>query len=187
MHKIIVVSILLAIGFQSCKLSNKEISKVELARQYFNTLDNSDYSGMSNWFGDSLTTIEGDYKQTYSKDEYFVFLKWDAVFDPNYKILEIVEEDGTVKAKISKIDKRIAFLHEEPFITNQILKFRDNKIVSIEIEYVDFKVAVWEKNKNELLNWIDKNHPELNGFINDQTEEGGKKFLESIELYKNKE
>ena len=187
MHKIIVLSLLLVIAFQSCKLSKKEFSKVELAKQYFGTLDNADYSDMSNWFADSLTTIEGDYKQTYAQSEYLAFLKWDSVFEPTYEILGIEEKDGLVNAKISKMDKRIAFLHEEPFITNQTLKFREDKIISIDIEYVEFKVAIWEKNKNKLLSWIDENHPELNGYIYDQTEAGGKKFLESIELYQNKE
>ena len=186
MNKTIKLLLLLTIGFISCKTSEKEIDKVEIAKQYFNVLDNSDYSGMSEWFADSLKTIEGEYEQTYSKSEYLEFLKWDSVFDPNYEILEIDEKDGIVKAKISKIDKRIAFLHEEPFITNQTIKFQNKKIISVEIEYMDFKESTWERNRNGLLSWIDNNHPELNGFIYDQTESGGIKFLKAIELYKNK-
>jgi hypothetical protein len=44
----------------------------------------------------------------YSQSDYLEFLKWDSVFDPNYEILEIEQKEGIVKAKISKIDKRIA-------------------------------------------------------------------------------
>ncbi len=51
---------------------------------------------------------------------------------------------------------------------------------------MDFNEGTWERNKNELLSWIDENHSELNGFIYDQTESGGMKFLKAIELYKNK-
>jgi len=36
------------------------------------------------------------------------------------------------------------------------------------------------------LSWVSENHPELNGFINDQTEAGGKKFLKALELYETK-
>jgi len=112
---------------------------------------------------------------------------WDAVFSPKYEILNIAQKDGIVQAKISKIDKRIAFLHEAPFITNQTIKFQGEKISSVETEYVDFKQATWEKNRTALLSWIEKNHPELNGFIYDQTEAGGKRFLKAIELYKDKQ
>ena len=185
MNKAIVLFLLLTIGFISCKYSEKEIDKVEIAKQYFKVLDNSDYSKMSDWFADSLTTIEGEYKQTYSKRDYLEFLKWDSVFDPNYEILVIEQNNGIVKAKISKMDKRISFLHEDPFITNQIIKFKNDKIISVETEYVDFNKATWERNKNGLLSWIDENHPELNGFIYDQTESGGIKFLKAIEIYKN--
>ena len=52
--------------------------------------------------------------------------------------------------------------------------------------YVDFKVATWEKNRTELLRWVDEHHPELNGFLYDQTEAGGMKFLKAIELYQYK-
>ena len=178
--------LLLTIGFVSCENREKEIDRVEIAKQYFKALDNSDYSKMAEWFADSLTKIEGAYKQTYSKGDYLELLKWDSVFDPKYDILEIEEVEGIVKAKILKMDKRISFLHEEPFLTNQTLIFKNDKIISVEIEYVDFKEATWERNRNGLLSWIDKNHPELNGFIYDQTEVGGMKFLKAIDLYKNK-
>ncbi len=179
MNKIIVLSLLLTIGFISCKNSEKKIDRVEIAKKYFEVHDNSDYSKISDWFADNLTTIEGEYKQTYSKSDYLEFLKWDSVFDPNYEILEIEQKDGIVKAKISKMDKRISFLHEEPFITNQTIKFQNDKIISVETEYVDFNEGTWERNKNELLSWIDENHSELNGFIYDQTESGGMKFLKA--------
>ncbi|WP_299523716.1 hypothetical protein [Winogradskyella sp.] len=186
MNKTIVLLLLLTIGFLSCKNSEKEVDKIEIVKQYFKTLDNSDYSKISDWFADSLTTIEGEYKQAYSKSDYLGFLKWDSVFDPNYEILEIGQNNGIVKAKISKMDKRISFLHEEPFIINQIIKFENDKIISVETEYMGFNEATWERNKNGLLSWIDENHAELNGFIYDQTESGGIKFLKAIELYKNK-
>lgn len=186
MNRTIVFLVLLTIGFISCRTSGEEIVKIKIAKKYFKVLDKSDFSEMSDWFADSLTTIEGEYKQTYSKTDYVEFLKWDSIFDPNYEILEIEQKNGIVIARILKMDKRISFLHEEPFITNQTIKFQNEKIISVETEYLDFKETTWEKNRNALLNWIDENHPELNGFIYDQTESGGMKYLKAIELYKNK-
>ncbi|WP_282081427.1 hypothetical protein [Aquimarina algiphila] len=186
MNRIIILLSFLTIAFLSCKTSKEEIDQLEIAKQYFKVLDNSDYTGIKIWFADSLITKEGEYKQVYSQNEYLEFLKWDSVFDPNYEILEIEQQDGIIKAKISKMDKRIFFLHEEPFITNQSIRFQKNKIVTVEIDYVNFNEKTWEKNKTKLLTWIDENHPELNGFIYDQTETGGIKFLKAIELYKNR-
>ncbi|MEL0650216.1 hypothetical protein V6246_02215 [Algibacter sp. TI.3.09] len=187
MKKLIVLLLILVMGFASCKNSEKQIDKVEISKQYFKALSDSDYSKISNCVTDSIATIEGEYKITYSKKDYLELLKWDAVFNPNYKILEIEEAGGMVIAKISKIDKRIAFLQEVPFITHQTIKFQKEKIINIETEYLDFREATWERNKNTLISWIDKNHPELNGFIHDQTESGGIKFLKAIALYKNRE
>ena len=140
---------------------------------------------------DSLVTVipEYDYEIKYSREDYIGnWLKWDSVFDPTYKVLDMELENGIVKAKISKTDKRIFFLMEEPFITNETLKFKNGKIITVETEYVNFDEATWERNRSGLLNWIEENHPELNlnRFIYDQTEYGGMKFLEAIELYKNK-
>ncbi|MFD0862588.1 hypothetical protein ACFQ1M_10275 [Sungkyunkwania multivorans] len=186
MGKTIISLLLFAVVSISCNNAEKEIDKVEIAKQYFEVLDNSDYAKMSDWFADSLKTIEGEHKSVYSKTEYLEFLKWDFVFDPDYEILEIEQKDGMVKARISKTDKRISFLHEKPFITNQTLRFQKDKIISVEIDYVNFDFPTWEKNKNRLLSWIDKNHPELNGSINDLTADGGMKLLQAIELYKDR-
>lgn len=185
MNKILIL-LVLTMGFISCKDSEEEMNTIEIAKQYYKVLDNSDYPKINAWFADSLITKEGGYVQHYSQSEYLEFLKWDAVFDPSYEILEIEQLDGFVKAKISKIDKRIFFLHEEPFITNQVIRFQKDKIISVEIDYVNFNEKTWERNKTKLLSWIDENYPELNGFIYDQTEIGGMKFLKALELYKNR-
>ncbi|TYP71606.1 hypothetical protein [Aquimarina intermedia] len=64
---------------------------------------------MSNWFGDSLQTIEGEQSITYAIKNYLELLKWDAVFDPNYEILEIEQKGDVVIAKISKMTKESCF------------------------------------------------------------------------------
>jgi len=190
MKKIIVFLFFLTIGFISCKNSEKEIDKLEIAKKYYEVLDKSDVFAIETLLTDSLLTkeTEYDYQQTFSKKEYEEWLKWDSVFEPTYKILEIRQENGTVKARVSKMDKRISFLHKEPIVTDQIIHFENDKIASIETtKYVIFKDLVFIKNRNELVNWINKNYPELNGFIHDQTKNGGTKYLKAIELYENKE
>ena len=189
MNKTIILLLLLTIGFISCKNSEKEIDELVIAKKYYEILDKSNVSGIEILLTDSLLTkeTEYDYEQKFSKKEYVEWLKWDSVFEPTYEILEIEQENGIVKAKISKMDKRISFLHKEPIVTNQIIRFDNDKIMTIETtEYVIFKDSLFVENRERLLNWIDKNHPELNGFIHDQTESGGMKYLKAIELYKNK-
>ena len=189
MNKIIFLSFFLAIGLISCNNSEKTIDKLEIAKDYYKALDNADDSAITLLLTDSLLTkeTEYDYEQTFSLKEYVEWMKWDAVFDPTYEILQIAREDEIVKAKISKIDSRILFLHEEPIITNQVIRFDNDKIISIETtQYVDFKDSIFVQNRDQLVSWIEKNHPELDGFLYDQTEAGGMKYLKAIELYKNK-
>ncbi|KAA1245009.1 hypothetical protein [Aquimarina sp. RZ0] len=188
MKKSIITILLISIGFMSCKNSEGKIDKLEIAKRYYHILNNSNHYGLSPLIADSIVTIESDYnyKQTFSKNEYIEWQKWDAVFEPTYEILQIEQHDQIIKAKILKMDKRIFFLQEEPFITNQTIRFRNNKISAVETNYVNFKEKIWGKNKNELVGWIDKNHPELNGFIYDQTEKGALRYLKAIELYKHR-
>ena len=176
-------------GFFSCKNSKKKVDKLELAREFFLALDSSHSVEMRDLLTDSLVTVIPDYEysMTYSVDDYVEnWLKWDSVFDPTYNILEIELENEIVKATVSKIDKRIQFLQQEPFITIETLRFDKNKIVTVETEYVSFNEKIWDKNRIALLEWVEENHPELNGFIYDQTEAGGIKYLKAMELYKNK-
>ncbi|MBU2906442.1 hypothetical protein KO529_16720 [Arenibacter algicola] len=189
MNKIVNLTLLLLIGFICCKNSRKEIDKLEIAKNYYKALDSSDDLKITLLLTDSLVTKETkyDYEQIFSLNEYIEWLKLDAVFQPSYEILQMEQEDEIVKAKISKIDKRISFLHQEPIVTNQIIRFDNDKIISIETtEYVIFNDSTFVKNRDGIVSWIDENHPELNGFIHDQTETGGLKYLKAIELYKNK-
>lgn len=192
MNKFITLSILLIIGFISCKTPEKEkikeTSKLETAKKYYKALDNSDSYEMLTVIADSIIVREGadDYEERFSQNGYTAWLEWDSVFEPTYKILEIKEENEVVKAKISKVDKRILFLTEEPMVWNEIVRFDKNKIVEVErMEYEVFNVPKFIENRDKLVNWIDKNHSELNGFLYPQTKSVGMKYLKAIELYNN--
>jgi len=186
MNKLKVFLLLITIGITSCKNSEKELDKLEIAKKYYVSINNSNPSETTELITESFTTIDDGFEQKYSGNEYAEWVKWDSVFQPTYEILEIGQENGTVKAKISKIDKRISFLHHEPIITNEIIQFEGNRIKNINRTSASFNVEKFVKNRDELVNWITENQPELNGFLNDQTKSGGMNYLKAIELYRNK-
>ena len=186
MNKIIILSLVWTIGCIPCKKSKKRVDKLEIAKQYYRALDSSDDSGIVTVLSDSIVIRESeyDYEEKFSKKGYVEWLKWDALFGPTYKILQIKQKGDVVKAKISKIDKRILFLHEEPIVSNEVIRFENNKISRVEKTYSIFNEAIWERKKNKFLDWIHKNHSELPEFLNDQTKKGGLHYLKALELYK---
>lgn len=190
MNKPLLLSIVVFIGILSCKDTTTKINPMDIATSYYKALDASDTTAIAQVLTDSLLTKETqyNYEQTFSRSAYIEWVKWDAVFEPTYEILQIEQEGDIVKAKISKMDKRIAFLHKEPIVTNQTIRFDNDKISSIETtDYMVFNDATFVKNRETLLSWIAENHPEMNTFINDQTEAGGKNYLKAMELYTNRE
>ena len=186
MNKTTVLLLLLTIGIISCRSSEKEFDKLEIVEKFYIAIDNSDPLKTTELITERFTTIDDGFEQKYSGNEYAEWVKWDSVFQPTYEILKIEKENGIVKAKISKTDKRISFLHHEPIVTDEIIQFEDNKIKNINRTSASFNVEKFVKNRDELVNWIAENHPELNGFLNDQTKSGGMNYLKAIELYKNK-
>lgn len=189
MKKIIALSLCFAMAFLSCKNSETNIDKLEIAKQFYQALDNSDDLGIITLVNDSILIreTEADYQEGFSRQGFREWLKWESVFEPTYKILEIEEENGGVKAKISKIDKRLSFLHEEPMVWREILQFDNKEINRIErVKYEVFNVPKFLENRDGLVNWIKENEPELDGFLNDQTESGGKNYLKAIERYTNR-
>ena len=185
MNKIIAVFLLLPFVFTSCKHTEEEMDKLKIAKQYYTVLDNSDYYKLKTLIVDSLFTKDDIYEQMFTLKEYEKWMQWDSVFHPTYTILKIEKENNMVRAKISKIDNRIAFLHKAPIVTNEILQFKENKISSIKRNTLVFDAQTFVKNRDSLLNFIHKTHPELNGFLHDQTKPGGIKYLKAIELFNN--
>ncbi|WP_298550507.1 hypothetical protein [uncultured Algibacter sp.] len=181
MQKSIILLLFISIVIFSCK---EKKSKIELVKKYFETLNNSEFSNVSSLLSDSILSKEVDYKMMFYKEDYLELLKWDSTFKPEYKVINISEEEGIIKIKISQKDKRILFLNEESIITNQVIRFKNDKISNIEIvDYVVFNDSIFIRNRTKLLNWVDKNHAELKGFLHNQTQKGGVKYLKAIELY----
>lgn len=177
----------------SCKTSENEndktLNRVEIATQYYKALDQSDSTKMITLVGDSIIIRENEdnYEERFSHQRYNNWLAWESVFDPTYKILQIKEEKDIITAKVSKTDKRIFFLTQEPVVWVETLQFDQNKIVQVNrIEYEVFNIEKFVKNRDSLVQWIDKHHKELSGFLYPQTKSAGIKYLKAIELY-NKE
>lgn len=186
MNKFTVTLLLITIGIISCKNSEKEFDNLKIAEKFYSEINNSNHSEIVELINNNFTTNDDGFEQKYSGNEYTEWVKWDSVFEPTYEILKIEEENGTVKATISKKDKRITFLHHEPIITKETIQFENGKIKNIDRVSASFNVEGFVKNRDELVGWITENHPELNGFLHDQTKNGGMNYLKAIELYKNK-
>ena len=66
-----------------------------------------------------------------------------------------------------------------------LLSFEKDKIYEVEIiEYLYFDDETWVARRQALIEWVAANHPELDGFIYDQTKAGALNYLKAIELYK---
>ncbi|MEM9077885.1 MAG: hypothetical protein AAGC43_12645 [Bacteroidota bacterium] len=164
---------------------NTRTPPLETAKTYYKVLDQSDFETLPSLLADSVISKEIVYETAYSKKGYMELQRWDSVFGPTYKILDIEEVDGKVKAKISKSCPRILFLNGEPIITQETMTFHKGKIDSVVIDdYLVFNAKRWDSVRSKLVNFVDINHKELNGFLYDQTVEGAIKYTKAIDLYK---
>jgi len=184
--KIAVLIFCIAVAI-SCGQKRKKIDKAQIAEDYIDALNASDYNQVVGLFLDSIRFNEMDYKRTFTKKDYHSLFQWDSVFAPKYRILDLREDGDDLYLKVSKECDRILFLQDSPFITHEIMKIKQGAIQSIDIvEYVDFNDSLWAANRESLVSWIDEHHPELDGFIYDQTKQGALKFQKAMELYRNK-
>ena len=164
--------------------SNDAREKEELARNYYKALTDSDYAQIVALHYDSIRVKEGPFISAYSKESYSNWFQWDSVFNPNYEILDFKIVDEGAEITVSKVCERIEFLNGGPMVSKEILRFKDHKIYEQEIaEFVSFDNENWDAQRTKLVEWIDQNHPELNGFINDQSLQGGLNYLKALQLF----
>ena len=182
--KIFVSSILLVICLFSLSSCSRKDRNVQLVEDYYNQLNHSNYLEVSKLIGDSIIIIEGAYTMKYSNNDYYQFFQWDSVFSPKYEIVEIKEIDKELEVTVSKIGSRIQFLNQKPIISKEVIEIKDQKIYKITNVEMDFDFKLWDGRKNEMVAWIKKNHPRLDGFMYDQTKTGAQNYLKAIGLYK---
>lgn len=185
MNKSIVLLFAISLLLASCRPQSPKLDPVELSRAYYEALNNAEFEEVVSFFYDSIRVKDGDYTLSYSFQDYKKWFEWDSVFHPVYEIIEIRALEKSVEVTVSKKCKRTLFLNEKPVITKEKITFREDKIFGLRIvEYLSFDNASWDANRKQLIDWIDINHPELNGFIHDQTKRGGLNYKRALDLYK---
>jgi hypothetical protein len=157
-----------------------------ILEKYLNGYYNQGFNSISSLLADSVTIKDApDYMITYSKDEYKVIYEWDSTFLPENKYTIIGQTDTTIDFFEERYSIRFEFLEHNPLKMKQRIHFRHGQISTIEnMEYLNFNVDKWTSNRDSLVSWIDRNHPELTGFIFDLTPKGAENYMKAIELYK---
>ncbi|OEK01242.1 hypothetical protein BFP97_06835 [Roseivirga sp. 4D4] len=185
MKRICLVISCIALTLLSCNSRVQQSNEKDLIKAYYASLNNFQLQVVSDYFYDSVRMKENDYRYIASKDSFYLKLQWDSVFRPKYKVIAIEEASDDIMVEVSKSDPRILFLNEEPTIYRDRFSFKNGKIHSIEtVEFILFNWDLWDENRSKIVNYIKDNQPELDGFLYDQTKQGGINYLKAINLYK---
>lgn len=179
-HLILLSLLSLLLGCNSKKASHNEI-----VTRYYNAFNVSDFTQIQSLISDSLTIAEGDYIMTFSPSSFYEHFKWDSVFQTKYEIVKLENLNDQFIATISSTSTRYEFLKNNPLTCRFEISFDSLKISKIEtLGCPDADWNVWQKERDSLVNWTSRNHPELDGFINDLTMDGAIDYLKAIELYR---
>lgn len=179
--------ILLAFVSLSSGCNTQKKSPSETVTKYYDAFDASDFERLRTLLDDSLTIIEGQYATTYSHSSFYEQFKWDSIFQPTYKVVEITEENNQVIATVASSSLRYEFLKNNPLTGRYRLSFNSGKISKVEIlDYIDANWEIWQMERDSLVNWVSINHPELDGFIHDLSMNGAINYLKAIELYEDR-
>ena len=156
----------------------------EQVTAYYEGFQNADYSQVERTIADSLTITEGDYTMAFTPESFHERFKWDSVFRPVYELITLENEDEPVVATVAVHSLRFEFLKNNPLTCKHRFHFKAGKIAKIEnLDCPDANWAVWQAERDSLVDWIKVNHPELDGFIHDLSRKGAVDYLKAIELY----
>jgi hypothetical protein len=168
----------------SCQIKERSTDPVGITQEYIEALNDADIDLAAEYISDNIVVSELNTVLLHTKEAWYELYRWDIEFSPEYKILEIYAQDGTIETVLSKACTRIDFLQDMPLIYKARFEFSDGKILRIDTyEYLEIDNEKWGPRKAALVEWIDENHPELAGFMIDQTAQGAKNYLVAIELY----
>lgn len=168
----------------ACNSKSDQIDKVA---DYYAAFNDSDYEQLKNLIADSISIVEGDYTMPFTHETFYEQFKWDSIFKPTYKVVALEQLNNQVLAKVEVHSLRFDFLKNNPLTCQHKISFEAGKITKFEtLDCIDADWAIWEKERDSLVVWIGKRHPELDGFINDLSMNGAIKYLKAIELYKNR-
>lgn len=168
------------IGCNEQKRTPKEMVKV-----YYQSLDLGDYNSIKLVISDSITLVEGDFVMPYDKGSFYEHFKWDSVFRTSYELLNIEEKNNQVFATVASKSIKNEFLQNNPLTCTFKISFKSGKISGIEnSKCTGTDWALWETQRDSLVSWVAKTHPNLNGFVYDMTMKGAMNYVNAISLYK---
>lgn len=167
-----------------CGCGPKEMTPTESVQEFYQAFDNGNFERIKPLLADSLTLTEGAHNTNYSKTMYYQYFAWDSVFNPSYQLIDIQEDEDHLIAKVSSASERYAFLKNNPLVCTYKITMASGKIRQIEVlEYHDADFSVWQQKRKALVSWIKEVHPELDGFIHDQSLTGAQNYRKAIELF----
>ncbi len=179
-------AILLLLVISAC--SSKETSHIAMVKNYYSGFNNGDYKLIDTQLSDSLTITEGDYVMNFTPETFETHFKWDSVFVPQVKIINVEQQENDLLVTISASSKRFEFLRNNPLVTKHLVHFTNGKISRIDnVDFINTDWKLWTEQKEGLTQWIVNNHKELDGFMIDQTLQGGLNYLKAIDLYTKRE
>lgn len=166
--------------------NEQKLTHQETVTKYYNVRDVANYDELKKLISDSITITAGDYVMPYNHDSFYEQFKWDSIFNPSYKIVELKEKNNQIIASVALNSVRNEFLKNNAMTCQYRISFNSGKISKIEeLECQGADWNIWQKERDSLVSWIKKNHPELDGFVHDMTMNGAINYLKAIELYKN--
>ncbi|MDF1698359.1 MAG: hypothetical protein P1U56_21090 [Saprospiraceae bacterium] len=175
----------LLIPFVSCKKKAPSFKKTVIAQVYYEGRNHNAIKEVCALIKNKISIDEQGVLHNYTTKEYENHLRWESVFNPVFKMLDIKQEGKVVKATISTRDMRTKFLHKKPIVTKELIHFKDGFISKVEIsEYVDVEHQTLKKNQDDFLTWINENHPELAKSMMKKSVKGAEKYLEALQIYK---
>ena len=163
---------------------NSQLSDEEIVISYYSALNEGNFDQVKDYIADSLYFIEGEQKVKLSRDSYYNYFQWDSVFQPQFKVLDIETIDDYVQVRLESKSDRLKFLEHNPLVTEQQIRFSDQKITRVEYtKYIDVDWSLWSTKRDSLIKWMEIHHPEHPEFINDLTKTGAENYLKAIALF----
>ena len=180
--KNILLFLFLVCFFTGCNNQQPHFKKT--VTTYFQARDASNYNKLKTVISDSINLIAGDYIMPYSRASFYEQFKWDSVFKPSYKIMELEEQNNQIIVSVSMGNIRNAFLKNNSMTCDYKISFTAGKISKIEeLDCKNVDWGIWAQQRDSLVDWIKVNHPKLDGFVNDMTVIGAINYVQAIELY----
>ncbi|MDO1502143.1 hypothetical protein Q2T40_18565 [Winogradskyella maritima] len=165
----------------SCISTDSETQQI---KRYYSGFQDGDYSKIKAVLADSVTLISGDNVMPFNPESYYKQFKWDSVFQPKYKLNSITVQHKKRIAKVSLNSMKIKFLQNNAMSCSYEFSFVDGKISKIkELDCPTADWPLWGQRVDSLVQFIEKNHPDLDGFIHDLSMQGAQNYLDAIEAY----